>query len=174
MSKSINAVPSVLASVTEIVAAHLSNNAVPMADVPAFIRTVHATLSELEAANASAAGILSSLPDSGSGLFRLSDVQPAGGGGSSLRDAHDLRPAVPVEESVQPDYIVCLEDGKRLRMLKRYLMTHFGMTPEDYRARWNLPADYPMAAPEVVEQRRAHAKTAGLGRKPSGDRRPLA
>ena len=59
----------------------------------------------------------------------------------------ELKPAVPVRSSVKPDYIVCLEDGKKLTMLKRYLRTNFGMSPEQYRAKWNLPADYPMVAP---------------------------
>ncbi len=72
-------------------------------------------------------------------------------------------PAVPVKKSVTPDYIVCLEDGKKLKMLKRHLMTHYGMTPEEYRRRWNLPPDYPMVAPNYAEQRRRLAKQIGLG-----------
>lgn len=79
-------------------------------------------------------------------------------------------PAVSVRASIKPDYIVCLEDGKKLKMLKRYLMTNFQMTPEEYRARWNLPADYPMVAPAYAERRRELAKEIGLGRKP-GQRR---
>jgi predicted transcriptional regulator len=75
-------------------------------------------------------------------------------------------PAVSVRASVKPDYIVCLEDGKKLKMLKRHLMTHYNMTPDDYRARWNLPADYPMVAPNYAEKRRELAKKIGLGRKP--------
>lgn len=75
-------------------------------------------------------------------------------------------PAVSIRSSVKPDYIVCLEDGKKLKMLKRHLMTHYSMTPEDYRARWNLPADYPMVAPNYAEKRRELAKKIGLGRKP--------
>ena len=74
-------------------------------------------------------------------------------------------PAVPVRRSVTPDYIVCLEDGKKLKMLKRHLMTHYQMTPEQYRAKWNLPADYPMVAPNYAEQRRTLAKKIGLGTK---------
>ncbi len=74
-------------------------------------------------------------------------------------------PAVSIRSSVKPDYIVCLEDGKKLKMLKRHLMTHYNMTPEDYRARWNLPADYPMVAPNYAEQRRSLAKKIGLGTK---------
>lgn len=79
-------------------------------------------------------------------------------------------PAVSIRSSVKPDYIVCLEDGKKLKMLKRHLMTHYNMTPEDYRARWNLPADYPMVAPNYAEKRRDLAKKIGLGRKPGQKR----
>lgn len=77
-------------------------------------------------------------------------------------------PAVSVRSSIKPDYIVCLEDGKKLKMLKRHLMTHYQMTPEDYRAKWNLPADYPMVAPNYAEQRRNLAKKIGLGTKRRG------
>jgi len=72
-------------------------------------------------------------------------------------------PAVPVRRSVTPDYIVCLEDGKKLKMLKRHLKTQYNMTPEDYRERWGLAADYPMVAPNYAEQRRKLAKKIGLG-----------
>ncbi len=72
-------------------------------------------------------------------------------------------PAVSVRSSVKPDYIVCLEDGKKLKMLKRHLMTHYKMTPDEYRAKWGLPADYPMVAPNYAEQRRSLAKKIGLG-----------
>ena len=75
-------------------------------------------------------------------------------------------PAVSVRASVKPDYIVCLEDGKKLKMLKRYLRTNYNMTPEEYRAKWDLPRDYPMVAPAYAEQRRGLAKEIGLGRKP--------
>lgn len=75
-------------------------------------------------------------------------------------------PAVSIRASVKPDYIVCLEDGKKLKMLKRYLRTNFNMTPEQYRERWNLPADYPMVAPNYATTRRELAKKIGLGRKP--------
>ena len=76
------------------------------------------------------------------------------------------QPAVPVKKSVHPDYIVCLEDGKKLKMLKRHLMTSYGMTPEDYRERWGLPPDYPMVAPNYAAQRKELALKIGLGRKP--------
>jgi predicted transcriptional regulator len=80
-------------------------------------------------------------------------------------EAKKQEPAVSVRASIKPDYIVCLEDGKRLKMLKRHLMTHYQMTPEQYRAKWNLPADYPMVAPNYAEQRRSLAKKIGLGTK---------
>jgi len=72
-------------------------------------------------------------------------------------------PAVSVRASIKPDYIVCLEDGKKLKMLKRHLMTHYQMTPEQYRAKWNLPADYPMVAPNYAQARSQLAKQMGLG-----------
>jgi predicted transcriptional regulator len=75
-------------------------------------------------------------------------------------------PAVSIRSSIKPDYIVCLEDGKKLKMLKRHLMTHYNLTPDQYRARWGLAADYPMVAPNYAEKRRELAKKIGLGRKP--------
>ena len=74
-------------------------------------------------------------------------------------------PKVSIRSSIKPDYIVCLEDGKRLKMLKRHLMTHYQMTPDQYRQKWGLSADYPMVAPNYAEQRRALAKAIGLGTK---------
>ncbi len=74
-------------------------------------------------------------------------------------------PKVSVRSSVKPDYIVCLEDGKKLKMLKRHLMTHYGMTPDEYRQKWGLNSDYPMVAPNYAEQRRSLAKKIGLGTK---------
>jgi predicted transcriptional regulator len=91
------------------------------------------------------------------GLSNLSPSAPA--------PAAKLEPAVSVRASIKPDYIVCLEDGKKLKMLKRHLMTHYQMTPEQYRQKWNLPADYPMVAPNYAEQRRSLAKKIGLGTK---------
>lgn len=81
------------------------------------------------------------------------------------------KPAVSVRRSVHPDYIICLEDGKKLKMLKRHLRAAYGMTPDEYRAKWNLPADYPMVAPNYAEQRSAFAKKIGLGRK-KGEKAP--
>lgn len=89
----------------------------------------------------------------------------AGLGSAPEPVAPPARPAVSVRASVKPEYVICLEDGKKLKMLKRHLMTHYQMTPADYRAKWNLPADYPMVAPNYAEQRRALAHKIGLGRK---------
>ncbi len=115
----------------DIVAAHVSNNSVAVADLPILISNVHGALT---------------------GLGNPAE-QP------ELRQ----EPAVSVRSSIKPDFIVCLEDGKKLKMLKRHLMTHYQMTPEQYRAKWNLPADYPMVAPNYAEQRRTLAKKIGLG-----------
>jgi len=84
------------------------------------------------------------------------------------------QPAVPVRSSVKKDKIVCLEDGMELKMLKRHLMTHHGMTPAEYRQRWSLPSDYPMVAPNYTETRRDLAKKIGLGRKPGTKVTPKA
>ncbi|MDG3443893.1 MULTISPECIES: MucR family transcriptional regulator [Nitrospirillum] len=91
--------------------------------------------------------------------------------------AEPLTPAVPIRKSVTPDYIVCLEDGRKLKMLKRHLRTAYGLSPEEYRVKWGLPSDYPMVAPNYAEQRSGLAKAIGLGQrsrtegKPSGKRR---
>lgn len=82
--------------------------------------------------------------------------------------AKPLTPAVPIRKSVTPDYLVCLEDGKKLKMLKRYLRSTYNLSPEEYRAKWGLPADYPMVAPNYAQQRSDFAKKIGLGRKPKG------
>jgi predicted transcriptional regulator len=84
-------------------------------------------------------------------------------GGAS---AEPPKPAVSIRRSVRPDYIICLEDGKKLKMLKRHLRTTYGMTPDEYRARWGLASDYPMVAPTYAKQRSEFAKKIGLGRKP--------
>ena len=79
-----------------------------------------------------------------------------------------LVPAVPIKKSVTKDHIICLEDGKKLKMLKRHLMTAYGMTPDDYRQKWGLKDDYPMVAPSYAAKRQELAKKIGLGRKPRG------
>lgn len=123
---------------SDIVAAHVSNNSVAVADVPALISNVYGAL--------------------------------AGLGVDAVVEEKLPEPAVSIRASVKQDYIVCLEDGKKLKMLKRHLMTHYNLTPEQYRARWNLPADYPMVAPSYAEKRRDLAKQIGLGRKPGQKR----
>lgn len=105
------------------------------------------------------AGLITSVYSALSGLGQAVEVvEPA------------REPAVSVRASVKPDYLVCLEDGKKLKMLRRYLRTNYNLSPEEYRERWNLPADYPMVAPNYAETRRELAKKIGLGRKP-GQRR---
>lgn len=98
--------------------------------------------------------LIQSVFDALSGVETLEVVEPA------------LVPAVSIRQSVKADHIVCLEDGKKLKMLKRHLMTSYQMTPEQYRAKWGLPRDYPMVAPDYAERRSALARSIGLGRKP--------
>lgn len=81
------------------------------------------------------------------------------------------QPAVPIKKSVHPDYIICLEDGKKLKMLKRHLKSAYNMTPEEYRERWKLPADYPMVAPNYAQKRSDLAKDIGLGTSPNSGRK---
>ena len=97
----------------------------------------------------------------------IQNVHGALSGLSGKQSAPEAKPEpkVPVRASVKPDYIVCLEDGKKLKMLKRHLMTHYQMTPDQYRQKWGLNADYPMVAPNYAEQRRTLAKSIGLGTK---------
>jgi predicted transcriptional regulator len=92
-----------------------------------------------------------------SALVNLSSPTPVNTG--------PLKPAVPIKRSVTPDYVICLEDGKQLKMLKRHLRSRYHLTPDEYRARWNLPHDYPMVAPNYAARRSAFAKRIGLGRK---------
>jgi len=84
--------------------------------------------------------------------------------GAGASSAEKQKPAVAIKKSITPDYIVCLEDGKKLKMLKRYLRSRYDLSPEEYRAKWGLPADYPMVAPKYAEQRSQFAKQIGLGR----------
>jgi predicted transcriptional regulator len=121
---------------TEIVAAHVGNNAVPLADLPQLIHDVYRTLSGI---------------------------------GTAPEAPERPRPAVPIKKSVTPDYIICLEDGKQLKMLKRHLTTAYNMTPEEYRERWGLPSDYPMVAPNYARHRSNLAKQIGLGTRRRSD-----
>jgi predicted transcriptional regulator len=120
--------------VTDIVAAHLSNNNVPSNELPQLIREVYHALAA------------------------------ASGGGPAPQARPD--PAVSVKKSITPEFIICLEDGKKLKMLKRHLRTAYNLSPEQYRERWNLPADYPMVAPNYAKQRSKLAKAIGLGTRP--------
>ena len=97
----------------------------------------------------------------------IQNVHSALSGISGAAPAPEAKPEpkVSIRSSIKPDYIVCLEDGKRLKMLKRHLMTHYNLTPEQYRQKWGLSADYPMVAPNYAEQRRTLAKSIGLGTK---------
>ncbi len=122
---------------SDIVTAHVANNNVTVADVPALITSVFAALASL-------------------GNEAVVVVRP--------------EPAVSVRASVKADHIVCLEDGKKMKMLKRHLMTDHGMTPDEYRERRGLGSDYPMVAPDYAEKRRELAKKIGLGRKPGQKR----
>ena len=96
----------------------------------------------------------------------LADLSGAAAG----KGPSTLAPAISIKKSIGDDHIICLEDGKRLKMLKRYLRSHFNLTPKEYRAKWNLPSDYPMVAPAYARQRSALAKKIGLGRAPGGAR----
>ena len=87
-------------------------------------------------------------------------------GNRTVAEPVKQEPAVSIRNSIKPDFLVCLEDGKKMKMLKRHLMTAFGVTPDDYRAKWGLPASYPMVAPNYAETRCALAVKIGFGRKP--------
>jgi predicted transcriptional regulator len=126
-----------LATLTaKIVSAYVANNAVAAVDLPDLISTVAGNLYQLV------------------------------GAASDPVEVPKLEPAVPIKKSVTPEYIICLEDGKRLKMLKRHLQTKYNMTPDDYRQRWGLRDDYPMVAPSYAAQRSDMAKKIGLGRHP--------
>ena len=109
----------------------------------------------------------SQIPDVIRSVYATLNGQSAGGSTPQT----PLKPAVSIRRSVAPDYIICLEDGKKLKMLKRHLKTSYGLTPDEYRERWGLPMDYPMVAPNYAAQRSALAKKIGLGTKPR-KRRP--
>lgn len=87
-------------------------------------------------------------------------------GGEPAESEAEVKPAVPIKRSVTDDYLICLDDGKKLKMMKRHLKTAYDMTPEEYRAKWGLPHDYPMVAPNYAKKRQELAKKIGLGRKP--------
>ena len=121
----------ILALVTEIVAAHVSNNVVPINEIPRVINEVYGALTNVGQASGSALGA--------------------------------REPAVPIKKSLSADFIICLEDGKKLKMLKRHLRTAYGMTPDQYREKWGLGPDYPMVAPNYAKKRSSLARQIGLG-----------
>ena len=124
----------VIALTASIVSAYVSHNTIVAENLPNFITSVHAALS-----NASING--------------------------AIEPKEELKPAVPVKKSIHPDFIICLEDGKKFKSLKRHLRTHYDLSPEEYRERWGLPADYPMVAPMYAAARSQLAKTMGLGQR---------
>jgi predicted transcriptional regulator len=126
---------SCLEMTAQIVAAHVGHNAIPNDALPDLIQLVYRTL----------AGV-------------------AAGPSAASEQGERPQPAVPIRQSVFPDYIVCLEDGKQLKTMKRHLNSAYGMTPAQYRERWGLPADYPMVAPSYASRRSTLAKSFGLGR----------
>ena len=117
----------------DVVAAYVSNNPLPTAQLAEVINAVYGSLRALEG--------------------YVAEPQP-----------EPLKPAVPIRKSITADYLVCLEDGKKLKMLKRHLRSTYNMTPDEYRAKWGLAPDYPMVAPNYAEQRSEFAKRIGLGR----------
>lgn len=123
----------------DLVAAYVSNNPVPVGDLPGLIADVHAALGRV-------------------------------GSTSEQPPADKQKPAVNPKRSVHDDYIICLEDGKKFKSLKRHLMTHYGLSPDQYREKWGLEATYPMVAPNYASARSALAKKMGLGRKRKASR----
>lgn len=120
----------------DIVSAYVANNPIPANELPDLIQQIHQTILSLSS-----------------------------NGSSAEPSIEKQKPAVPIKKSVTPDYIISLEDGRKFKSLKRYLQTSHGMTPDEYRAKWSLPADYPMVAPNYAAQRSMLAKNIGLGRK---------
>lgn len=133
--------PSTMALTTQIVAAYVAGNQLPMTELPSLIRNVYSTLT-------------------------------AQAGSDVASSEPPRKPAVSVKASLGDDFIICLEDGVKLKMLKRYLRSKYGMSPEGYRAKWNLPPTYPMVAPAYARKRSEFAKSIGLGRVPAGAKRP--
>ena len=117
----------------KIITAYVTNNRIDRQRIGELIESVRGSLSELAA------------------------------GDSPSSSNESLRPAVPIKRSVTPDYLICLEDGARLKMLKRHLRTHYGLTPQEYREKWGLPPDYPMVAPNYAARRSELAREIGLG-----------
>ncbi|MFD1746585.1 MucR family transcriptional regulator [Rhizobium helianthi] len=128
--------PDLLVELTaDIVAAYVSNHVVPVGDLSNLIADVHSALSNT--------------------------TSPA----PAPALVEKPKPPVPIRKSIEDDYLICLEDGQKFKSLKRHLMTHYNMTPEEYREKWGLPADYPMVAPAYAEARSRLAKEMGLGQR---------
>lgn len=119
----------------EIVAAYVGNNTIAQDDLPKLIANIYQSLATV----------------------------PQGSGEARPAESLELKPAVPVRKSITPDYLICLEDGKKFKSLKRHLRTHYDLSPEQYREKWGLPLDYPMVAPNYAEARSSLAKKIGLG-----------
>jgi predicted transcriptional regulator len=128
--------PTLIELASQIVAAYVARNAVEQADLPKLIAEVHRALAEA-----------------------------AGAGANGTRDGESPKPPVNIRKTITPDYLICLEDGKKFKSLKRHLRTQFKLSPEQYREKWGLPPDYPMVAPNYANSRSQLAKTMGLGRK---------
>ncbi|MBZ9801194.1 MucR family transcriptional regulator [Mesorhizobium sp. ES1-6] len=127
--------PDTVSIAADIVAAYVSNNPLPVSELPKLIGDIHAALKGL--------------------------------GTPVTEPVVRQEPAVSIRKSVTPDFIICLEDGKQFKSLKRHIGVHYNLSPEEYRQKWNLPADYPMVAPNYAATRSALAKSIGLGRKPA-------
>ncbi|MBZ9898519.1 MucR family transcriptional regulator [Mesorhizobium sp. BR1-1-6] len=141
MPEQINSATEIVELAADVVAAYVSNNPVPVGELPSLIVSVHISLSNL--------GVPATTP------------------------TEELMPAVNPKKSITRDFIICLDDGKKFKSLKRHLAV-LGMTADEYRAKWKLPADYPMVAPNYAEQRSALAKASGLGRKPAPQKKAPA
>ena len=130
----------------EIAAAYVANNSMSPAEIPTLLKAIHASLREM------AGGMMN-------------------GGHAPAEAAAPPKPAVPINKTVTPDHIVCLEDGQSFRSLKRHLGTAHNLSPQQYREKWGLPADYPMVAPNYAEARSEMAKKIGLGQRRRGKKK---
>lgn len=126
---------SVLELAAQIVASYVGHNTIQQSDLPKLIADVHRAL------------------------------ETAAGNAPAREETPDAKPAVNVKKSITPDFLICLEDGKKFKSLKRHLRTHFNLSPEQYREKWGLPADYPMVAPNYANSRSKLAKNMGLGQR---------
>ncbi|MGK9166183.1 MucR family transcriptional regulator [Inquilinus limosus] len=148
----------ILSFTRDIIVAHVSNNAVDSESLPDLIRRVH--LSLIEAVGMPVPGIAA---EANGNAAETSRTDASGTAERQAALPSRPVPAVPISESVTPDYIICLEDGRPFKMMKRWLRATYGMTPEQYRAKWNLPPDYPMVAPNYARSKSVYAKAQGLG-----------